>query len=152
MPAADMDRMRADPQLRDERGFTMPELLTVIVILGILTAIVVPSFLHHRDRARDAQAKASARAAQTAAISIGEENGGRFNGPDGVSVVNIRAYELTLDDTDLTVPLAAAQTYTVRVQSDTGNTFDITQNDDGTADLTCASADDAGCPSDGTWD
>ena len=43
-------------------------------------------------------------------------------------------------------------TYTVRVQSETGNTFDVTQNNDGTIDLTCASADDAGCPADGTWD
>jgi prepilin-type N-terminal cleavage/methylation domain-containing protein len=149
---ADTDRMRASLKLRDQRGFTMPELLTVIVIIGLLLAIVVPVFLHHRDRARDSQAKANVRAAQTAAMEIGGDNGGRYDGPDGVTVANLREYESALADADLTVPLAMEDTYTVRIQSETGNTFDVSQNDDGTTDLTCASADDAGCPSDGTWD
>jgi type IV pilus assembly protein PilA len=131
---------------------TMIETLTVLVVIGTLAAIAVPAFLQHRDRARDTTAQASAHAAQTAAIEIGQENGGRFAGARGVTVRNLIAVEPSLEDADLTVPLALADTYTIRVQSDTGNTFDITQNNDGTTDRTCASADDAGCPSDGTWD
>ena len=50
------------------------------------------------------------------------------------------------------MPLALAETVTVRVQSDTGNTFDVTQNGDGSVDLTCAAPTHAGCPADGTWD
>jgi type II secretory pathway pseudopilin PulG len=128
------------------------ELLTVIVIVGILAGIAVPAFFHHRDRARDAQAKASVRAAQSAAMEVSADNGGRFDGPDGVTVQNLEAEDPSLVDASLTVPLALADTYTVRVQSETGNTFDVTQTESGTTDLTCASADDAGCPADGTWD
>jgi hypothetical protein len=49
------------------------------------------------------------------------------------------------------VPLVTADTYTVRVQSATGNTFDIRRNNDGTVDMSCASAGDGGCPTDGNW-
>lgn len=138
--------------LRSERGVTMLELLTVIVVIGILGAIAVPAFLQHRDRARDATAQANVRAAQTAAMEIGQENEGRYSGPDGVTVENLRSAEPSLREVPVTVPLVQPEAFTVRVQSETGNTFDITQNDDGTVDLTCASASDAGCPSDGTWD
>lgn len=131
---------------------TMIELLTVVVILGTLMAIAVPAFFHHRDRARDASAQASARAAQTAAIQIGQENEGEYAGPEGVTPDNLRAAEPTLEGVALTVPTVQPESFTVRIQSETGNTFDVRQNDDGTVDLTCASADDAGCPSDGTWD
>ncbi len=130
---------------------TMAELLTVLVLIGLLGAIAVPAYLHQRDRARDAQAKADARAAQTAALEIGQENG-RFNGPGGVNVANLVAIEPGLGDVQLTVPLAATEAYTVRVKSETGNSFEINRNADGTTDLTCAGAGDAGCPADGTWD
>jgi type IV pilus assembly protein PilA len=129
----------------------MVELLSVLVLIGLLGAIAVPAYLQQRDRARDVQAQADARAAQTAALEIGQENG-RYNGPGGVSVANLVTIEPALADAELTVPSSAPDTFTVRVQSLTGNSFDITRNDNGTTDLTCASADDAGCPADGTWD
>lgn len=130
----------------------MVELVVVITIIGLLAAIAVPAYFHHRDRARDAQATANARAAQSAALEIGRDNDGRYNGPHGVTVARIVAIDPSLERVDLTVPLALAETVTLRVQSDTGNTFDVTQYGDGTVDLTCASADEAGCPEDGTWD
>jgi prepilin-type N-terminal cleavage/methylation domain-containing protein len=135
-----------------QEGFALIELVVVITVIGLLAAIAVPAYFHHRDRARDAQATADARAAQGAALEIGRDNGGRYNGPHGVSVARLVAMEPALDEVDLTVPLALPETVTVRVQSDTGNTFDVTQYGDGSVDLTCASADDAGCPADGTWD
>jgi len=131
---------------------TTVELLTVIVIIGVLSAIAMPAFFLHRDRARDAQAKASARAAQTAAMEVGTENDGRFDGPKGVTVLRLVSVDPSLAGEDLSVPLATAETFTVRIRSDTGNTFDVKRNSDGTTNLTCASADDAGCPSDGSWD
>jgi type II secretory pathway pseudopilin PulG len=135
-----------------QSGFTMVELLTVMMLLILLAGIGVPAYWHQRDKARDAQAKADARSAQIAALDVGAENGGRYNGSGGVSVMSLRAFEPGLENVDLEVPLRGGSSFTVRVQSETGNTFDISLNRDGTAELTCATADTGGCPADGTWD
>jgi type IV pilus assembly protein PilA len=137
---------------RSEAGFTMVELLTVMLVLVLLAGIAVPAYWDERDKARDAQAKADARSAVTAALEVGEHNEGRFNGAGGVSLQSLRAAEPGLEDVDLDIPLRRESSFTVRVDSETGNTFDITRNRDGTTELTCASADRAGCPADGTWD
>jgi len=39
---------------RRDDGFSMVELLVVIIIIGILSAIAIPVFLHQRQRAADA--------------------------------------------------------------------------------------------------
>ena len=43
---------------RNEKGFTLVELMIVIIILAILTGIAVPSYMVLRTRAREAAAKA----------------------------------------------------------------------------------------------
>jgi type IV pilus assembly protein PilA len=137
---------------RSEAGFTVVELLTVMLVLVLLAAVAVPAYWNQRDKALDAQAKADARSAETAALDVAAENDGRFNGPGGVTELSMRVAEPGLEDVDLEVPLRRESSFTIRVQSESGNTFDITRNRDGTTELTCASADRAGCPADGKWD
>ena len=53
----------------DERGFTLVELMVVVLIIGVLLAIGVPSFLGARTRAQDRATQADLRTGLAAALT-----------------------------------------------------------------------------------
>jgi type IV pilus assembly protein PilA len=55
---------------REDEGFTLIELMVVVLIIAILLAIAIPTFLGARDRANDRAAQSSLRNALTAAMTI----------------------------------------------------------------------------------
>jgi prepilin-type N-terminal cleavage/methylation domain-containing protein len=54
-----------DAGKRDERGFTLIELMVVVLIIAVLLAIAIPSFLGARDRANDRRTQSNLRIAHT---------------------------------------------------------------------------------------
>lgn len=68
-----MERLRE--RLRNEEGFTLIELMVVVLIIGVLVAIAIPSFLGFRSRAQDRAAQAELRNVLLAEKAYWTENG-----------------------------------------------------------------------------
>ena len=61
-------------EVRDERGFTLIELMVVVMIIGVLVAIGLPTFLGTRTRAYDAAAHSDIRNAFAAEKAFYSDN------------------------------------------------------------------------------
>jgi type IV pilus assembly protein PilA len=139
---------------QEESGFTLVELLVVMLILGILAAIAIPAFLNQREKANDADAKADVNTAQQAMETYQTDNAGSYVGAD---VAALEGIEPALQNATLAVtgsggagaPTANAYRVTVTADS-TAHTFAV-NNNAGVLTYPCTPAAGGGGCSGGTW-
>lgn len=77
---------------RDERGFTVIELLIVCVIVAILFLIAVPAYLQYRDNAYQATAESNVKNLVVAASLFYTSN----NTYSGMTITGLKAYNARL--------------------------------------------------------
>ena len=70
-------------------GFTLLELMIVVVIIGILVTIALPSFYRMRGRASEASVKTNAHTVQLAAEDFAVQNAATYPTDDTTGVVGV---------------------------------------------------------------
>lgn len=96
-------------RMKDDKGFTLIELMVVVLIIAILIAIAIPTFLGLRKRAQDRAAQSNLRNALTAAKAFYTDEDtftpstGDFNALEGETI------EPSLEWADKDVPDVEAE-------------------------------------------
>jgi type IV pilus assembly protein PilA len=134
---------------KSESGFTLVELLVVMLILGLLAAIAIPAFFNQRTKAQDAEAKSTAKTTQTALETFATDNGGSYLTAD---ITKLRAIEPTIPASGVALSGLAAKAYTITATSDSTNTFSITRSAAGALTYPCTpTTGGGGCPGSTGW-
>lgn len=117
--------------MKAEEGFTLIELMVVILIIGILMAIAIPSFIAVRNRGYASSAKANRATAVKTMELYATDNDGSYVGGDAAA---LGALETSITFTDAAgaadqayVHGQAADGYTIEVLGRDGTTYTATK-------------------------
>jgi type IV pilus assembly protein PilA len=129
-------------------GFSLIELLVVILIIGVLAAIALPAFLGQREKGQDSSAKSAARNLVSGMESFYATNKTYVGAEDNDDVKKIGV--LGTDDGQASVEASGASSYIIVGHSASGNEFMITKSGS-TVSRTCTDEDKGACPNGGKW-
>jgi type IV pilus assembly protein PilA len=138
-----------------EAGFTMIELLVVILILGILATIALPTFLGQAHKADDAAAKEYT-ADLVKLVEACYANEQDYTGCNSLSDLSNGGSEpigmpYGNGPNQAEVSASTVDSFAVTGHSRSGNTFTATRNSIAPIERTCSTAGSGGCTSAGTW-
>jgi type IV pilus assembly protein PilA len=148
--------MRLATLARDERGFTIVELLVVCLIVGILVAIALSSLGTQNVKAQDADAKSNARNI-IMVVEACETVQQDYRDCESDDVPGIRDAGIALGGGRGQVVVTSDQKHSFLIvsRSRSGNVFRLARTDGGKADRSCSvvTEDRGGCSDKpiGTW-
>ncbi len=125
--------METSGRLRNQEGFTLVELVVVVMIIAILSAIALPAFLGQRAKAQDGSAKSDARSVVSAMEACYTEVDRYDPCPEPDSGI-----ALGTDKGEVEVT-SSGDTYVIVAHSQTGNTFTVTKDEDSIVTRECTS-------------
>jgi type IV pilus assembly protein PilA len=137
--------------IREQAGFTLMEILVVLLIIGILAAIAIPSFIGQTSRANDAAAKTQIGTLETTMKTFAMENSGGYK---GATLAKLQAIEPTLRDetTAIAKELVSATATGFEVESEAVGSKDVYKlvSNNGEVTRTCEPVNAGGCEG-GSW-
>ena len=146
-----MTPTRTPLQRRGEDGFTLIEILVVIVIIGVLAGIALPRLLGQRQNGQDASAKHNARSLVTMIEACSTDNDDDYTKCSGASSLSGANVTFGSGPGQAEVAAPTARTYTITAHSKSGTDFVISRPASGPSDHTCNQPGQGGCHSDSTW-
>jgi type IV pilus assembly protein PilA len=137
-------------RLRNEHGFSLIEVLVVVLLIGILAAIALPRFLSQKDQGSDASAKSDARGLVTAVEHCHTETED-YTDCDTQAQLDISGLTWGAGPGEVQVTSSARREFVVRATSTNGHEYTWSKFAGGRVDRTCEPSGLGGCDSAGSW-